>query len=52
MRSRPRAGTPWRDVPERWGPRNRIHDLFRRQQRDGTGKRILAEPQAMPTRRA
>ncbi|MEE1745258.1 IS5 family transposase [Streptomyces sp. JV184] len=41
IRWRTRAGTPWRDVPERYGPWDRIHDLFRRWQRDGTWKRIL-----------
>ncbi|MDQ1051393.1 transposase [Streptomyces sp. V4I2] len=34
---RTRAGAPWRDVPERYGPWDRIYDLFRRWQRDGTG---------------
>ncbi|MFD9504443.1 transposase [Streptomyces sp. NPDC060035] len=43
---RTRAGTPWRDVPERYGPWDRVHDLFRRWQRDGTWKRILEELQA------
>ncbi|MGP8303627.1 transposase [Streptomyces inhibens] len=30
IRWRTRAGTPWRDVPERYGPWDRAHDLFRR----------------------
>ncbi|MFB6879061.1 transposase [Streptomyces sp. NPDC056323] len=30
IRWRTRAGTPWRDVPERYGPWDRIYDLFRR----------------------
>ncbi|MFI8437898.1 IS5 family transposase [Streptomyces sp. NPDC079020] len=36
-----RSGAPWRDVPERYGPWVRVHDLFRRRQRDGTWARIL-----------
>ncbi|MEU2491036.1 transposase [Streptomyces sp. NPDC007883] len=46
IRWRTRIGTPWRDVPERYGPWARLHDLFRRWQRDGTWKRIFAELQA------
>jgi transposase len=46
IRWRTRAGTPWRDVPERYGPWDRIYDLFRRRQRDGTWKRIFTELQA------
>jgi transposase len=45
IRWRTRAGTPWRDVPERYGPWDRIYDLFRRWQRDGTWKRILEQLQ-------
>jgi transposase len=41
-----RAGTPWRDVPERYGPWDRVYDLFRRRQRDGTWKRVFTELQA------
>jgi transposase len=40
MRWRTRAGTPWRDVPERYGPWDRVYDLFRRWQRDGTWHHI------------
>jgi hypothetical protein len=36
IRRRTRAGAPWRDVPERYGPWDRAYDLFRRWQRDGT----------------
>ena len=36
----------WRDVPERYGPWGRVHDLFRRWQRDGTWQRIFMELQA------
>ncbi|WP_329453465.1 IS5 family transposase (plasmid) [Streptomyces sp. NBC_01724] len=46
IRWRTRTGTPWRDVPERYGPWGRVYDLFRRWQRDGTWKRIFAELQA------
>ncbi|MFD0032907.1 IS5 family transposase [Streptomyces sp. NPDC127172] len=45
IRWRTRAGTPWRDVPERYGPWDRVYDLFRRWQRDGTWKRILEQLQ-------
>ncbi|WP_406002368.1 IS5 family transposase [Streptomyces sp. NBC_00829] len=45
IRWRTRAGTPWRDIPERYGPWDRIYDLFRRWQRDGTWKRILEQLQ-------
>jgi cytochrome P450 len=40
IRWRTRTGTPWRDLPERYGPWDRAYDLFRRWQRDGTWKRI------------
>ncbi|MEU9298603.1 IS5 family transposase [Streptomyces sp. NPDC048266] len=43
---RTRTGAPWRDVPERYGPWDRVYDLFRRWQRDGTWTRILAQLQA------
>ncbi|WP_443073894.1 IS5 family transposase [Streptomyces sp. NBC_01456] len=43
---RTRTGAPWRDVPERYGPWGRVYDLFRRWQRDGAWKRILADLQA------
>lgn len=39
IRWRTRTGAPWRDVPERYGPRGRVYDLFRRWQRDGTWAR-------------
>jgi transposase len=45
IRWRTRAGTPWRDVPERYGPWDRVYDLFRRWQRNGTRKRILEQLQ-------
>ncbi|GGZ20874.1 DDE transposase [Streptomyces olivaceoviridis] len=46
VRWRTRTGAPWRDVPERYGPWDRVHDLFRRWQRDGTWARILTQLQA------
>jgi transposase len=46
IRWRTRAGTPWRDVPERYGPWQTVYGLFRRWQRDGTWAQILAALQA------
>ncbi|MFD9246431.1 IS5 family transposase [Streptomyces sp. NPDC059556] len=46
IRWRTRTGSPWRDVPERYGPLGRVYDLFRCWQRGGTWKRIFAELQA------
>jgi transposase len=46
IRWRTRAGAPWRDVPERYGPWDRAYDLFRRWQRDGTWKQIFVQLQA------
>nr|AAZ23099.1 probable transposase [Streptomyces fradiae] len=46
IRWRTRTGAPWRDVPERYGPWDRVYDLFRRWQRDGTWSRILTQLQA------
>ncbi|MFD4653680.1 IS5 family transposase [Streptomyces sp. NPDC058441] len=46
IRWRTRAGTPWRDVPGRYGPWDRVYDLFRRRQCDGTWKRVFTELQA------
>lgn len=46
IRWRTRTGTPWRDVPERYGPWGRAYDLFRRWQRDGVWQRIFTELQA------
>ncbi|MFI1184629.1 IS5 family transposase [Streptomyces sp. NPDC020799] len=46
IRWRTRAGTPWRDVPERYGPWDRVYELFRRWQRDGTWKHIFEQLQA------
>ncbi|WP_234329816.1 IS5 family transposase [Streptomyces viridochromogenes] len=46
IRWRTRTGAPWRDVPGRYGPRDRVYDLFRRWQRDGTWARIVTQLQA------
>ncbi|AEM84214.1 transposase IS4 family protein [Streptomyces violaceusniger Tu 4113] len=46
IRWRTRTGAPWRDVPERYGPWDRVYDLFRRRQRDGTWARIVMQLQA------
>ncbi|MEU4084838.1 transposase [Streptomyces aureus] len=46
IRWRTRTGAPWRDVPERYGPWDRVYDLFRRWQRDGTWVRIVTQLQA------
>ncbi|MFD3729841.1 IS5 family transposase [Streptomyces sp. NPDC058671] len=46
IRWRTRTGAPWRDVPERYGPWDRVYDLFRRWQRDGTWARIVTRLQA------
>ncbi|MEU5002638.1 IS5 family transposase [Streptomyces sp. NPDC021622] len=43
---RTRTGSPWRDLPERYGPWDRAYDLFRRWQRDGTWKRLFQQLQA------
>jgi transposase len=42
---RARTGSPWRDVPERYGPWETSYTLFRRWQIDGTWARILKELQ-------
>ncbi|WKX73596.1 IS5 family transposase [Streptomyces sp. XD-27] len=46
IRWRTRTGAPWRDVPDRYGPWDRVYDLFRRRQRDGTWARIVTQLQA------
>ena len=42
IRWRVRAGAPWRDVPPAYGPWQTVYGLFRRWQRDGTWRVILA----------
>jgi len=46
IRWRVRVGSPWRDVPARYGPWQTVYGLFRRWQRDGTWARILTGLQA------
>jgi transposase len=46
IRWRVRTSAPWRDVPPGYGPWQTVYGLFRRWQRDGTWKRILAALQA------
>jgi len=46
IRWRTRAGAPWRDVPERYGPWQTVYGLFRRWQRTGTWAQILSALQA------
>jgi transposase len=41
IRWRTRAGSPWRDLPARYGPWRTVYGLFRRWQRDGTWREIL-----------
>lgn len=47
IRWRTRAGTPWRDVPDRYGSWAAVYGLFRRWQRDGTWARLLTALQAL-----
>ena len=47
IRWRVRAGTPWRDVPARYGSWSAVYALFRRWQRDGTWVRLLTALQAL-----
>jgi transposase len=42
---RARTGSPWRDVPERYGPWATLYSVFRRWQIDGTWTRTLKELQ-------
>ncbi|MFB6946610.1 IS5 family transposase [Streptomyces sp. NPDC056305] len=42
---RARTGSPWRDVPERYGPWETAYTVFRRWQIDGTWARILKKLQ-------
>jgi transposase len=36
-----RTGSPWRDIPDRYGPWSTVYDRFRRWTADGTLDRIL-----------
>ncbi|MEU8772174.1 IS5 family transposase [Streptomyces griseus] len=42
---RARTGSPWRDVPERYGPWETLYSVFRRWQIDGTWARIMQKLQ-------
>ncbi|MDX6758750.1 IS5 family transposase [Streptomyces sp. F8] len=46
IRAQVRTAVPWRDVPAEYGPWNRVYDLFRRCQRNGTWHRILTRLQS------
>jgi transposase len=46
IRWRTRVGSPWRDVPARYGPWQTVYGLYRRWQRAGTWARILTGLQA------
>src|SRR3954447_14564667 len=43
---RVRTGTPWRDLPERFGPWQTIYNRHRRWSADGTWERVLSVLQA------
>jgi transposase len=47
IRWRIRVGSPWRDVPPRYGTWSAVYALFRRWQRDGTWQRLLTTLQAL-----
>ena len=47
IRWRTRVGSPWRDVPARYGRWQTVYGLFRRWQRDGTWARIWTGLQAI-----
>ncbi|MFF2404714.1 transposase [Streptomyces goshikiensis] len=47
IRFRVRTGVPWRDVPIEYGPWNRVYDLARRWQPDGTWHRVLTRLQSL-----
>lgn len=40
-----RHGTPWREIPPRYGPWQTCYDRFRRWDRDGTWRRLLRQLQ-------
>ena len=47
IRWRTRTGSPWRDVPEQYGPWQSVYGLFRRWQLDGTWAVIVLALQAL-----
>lgn len=40
-----RTGAPWRDLPERYGPRQTVYERFTRWEADGTWARLLEHVQ-------
>jgi transposase len=46
IRWRVRTGSPWRDLPARYGPWRTVYGLFRRWQRNGTWRAILTALQS------
>ncbi|WP_097322353.1 transposase [Paractinoplanes atraurantiacus] len=46
IRSRVRTGSPWRDMPERYGPWETAYGLFRQWRRDGVWAEILTRLRA------
>jgi len=46
IRWRVRTGSPWRDMPERYGPWETAYGLFRQWQRDGIWAEVLTRLQA------
>ncbi len=46
IRWRVRTGSPWRDMPDRYGPWETAYGLFRQWQRDGVWQQILTRLQA------
>ncbi|WP_218157382.1 transposase [Saccharopolyspora shandongensis] len=51
IRWRTRTRTPWRDVPQRYGPRARVYDLFRRGSETAPGDGSSPNYRPKPTRR-
>ncbi|MFD4318939.1 transposase [Streptomyces sp. NPDC058548] len=47
IRFRVRTDAPWWDVPVEYGPWNRVYDLFRRWQRNGTWHRTPTRLQSL-----
>ena len=49
VRYRYRAGIPWRDLPERFGPWKAVHTRFSRGRRAGCGRRCSSTWPGRPT---
>ncbi|MGW6539659.1 transposase [Streptomyces sp. NPDC055051] len=47
IRFRVRTGVPWRDIHVEYSPWNRVYELFRRWQRNGTWQRIFTRLQSL-----